>query len=358
MSTTSKLGADMTDGPIATTSVPLLHYQDLVRKAGELRALLARQPAAIGNEADDDIEEAREILENMVRSIELDGNYSTEATCTFLRQALNCLPVAAPLANEASKPAVQTLSDGAQFFACYLIDNFENEVVREESVQAWLGKMLASPRYHPAAPPVEQDERGAISEHDAKGIEIIASWMDRDGLIQPAEFLRSLAARAASTSANVAQTVSEKCARLAELYRDEHAMSGQEEEICNAIAEACRDYGSTNVAQGAEAVVLQHVAVAEDGGKLRWMSGRRPRDCELYAMHDGGRIPPKLYAAPPAQTALTDDARDAAFERYADALLAISRYAKYTPGTAVEICRIAHKALYKNAAQSASGDTK
>jgi hypothetical protein len=103
MSTTSKLGADMTDGPIATTSVPLLHYQDLVRKAGELRALLARQPAAIGNEADDDIEEAREILENMVRSIELDGNYSTEATCTFLRQALNCLPVATPLAKEASK---------------------------------------------------------------------------------------------------------------------------------------------------------------------------------------------------------------------------------------------------------------
>jgi hypothetical protein len=53
----------------------------------------------------------------------------------------------------ASKPAVpQTLSDGAQYFACYLIDNCENEVIREESVQAWLGKMLASPRYHPTAP--------------------------------------------------------------------------------------------------------------------------------------------------------------------------------------------------------------
>lgn len=52
-----------------------------------------------------------------------------------------------------SKPAVpQTLSDGAQYFACYLIDNCENEVIREESVQAWLGKMLASPRYHPTAP--------------------------------------------------------------------------------------------------------------------------------------------------------------------------------------------------------------
>jgi hypothetical protein len=53
----------------------------------------------------------------------------------------------------ASKPAVpQTLSDGAQYFARYLIDNCENEVIREESVQAWLGKMLASPRYHPTAP--------------------------------------------------------------------------------------------------------------------------------------------------------------------------------------------------------------
>jgi len=44
-----------------------------------------------------EIQEAREILENMVRSVELDGNYSTEATCTFLRQALLCLPAAQPL---------------------------------------------------------------------------------------------------------------------------------------------------------------------------------------------------------------------------------------------------------------------
>jgi hypothetical protein len=44
-----------------------------------------------------EIQEAREILENMVRSVELDGNYSTEATCTFLRQALLCLPAAQPV---------------------------------------------------------------------------------------------------------------------------------------------------------------------------------------------------------------------------------------------------------------------
>jgi hypothetical protein len=68
-------------------------------------------------------------------------------------------------APSAEPTAQQTLSDGAQYFACYLIDNCENEVVREESVQAWLGKMLASPRYHPAAPSVAQDERGAFEEY-------------------------------------------------------------------------------------------------------------------------------------------------------------------------------------------------
>lgn len=48
----------------------------------------------------------------------------------------------------------------------------------------------------------------------------------------------------------------------------------------------------------AQPVMLEHVAVAEDGGKLRWLTARRPRDCELYAMPDGGRAPSKLYAAP------------------------------------------------------------
>jgi hypothetical protein len=60
---------------------------------------------------------------------------------------------------------------------------------------------------------------------------------------------------------------------------------------------------------GQEPVALEHVAVAEDGGKLRWMTGRRPRDCELYAMTNGGRAPAKLYAAPPqpAQSAEQDE---------------------------------------------------
>jgi hypothetical protein len=60
-----------------------------------------------------------------------------------------------------------------------------------------------------------------------------------------------------------------------------------------------------------------------------------------------------VNAPQPAQTerALTDDAR----ERYGAALLQISKYAKHSSETAAEMSRIAHKALYKAAAQPASG---
>lgn len=66
----------------------------------ELAAQPVEQTRALTDEQADDLQEAREILENMVRSVELDGNYSTEATCTFLRQALQCLPAARPASGE------------------------------------------------------------------------------------------------------------------------------------------------------------------------------------------------------------------------------------------------------------------
>ncbi|MFM0243845.1 hypothetical protein [Paraburkholderia sediminicola] len=55
---------------------------------------------ALTEEQIDDLQEAREILENMVRSVELYGNYSTAATCTFLLQALQCLPAAQPASGD------------------------------------------------------------------------------------------------------------------------------------------------------------------------------------------------------------------------------------------------------------------
>ncbi|MCA8026528.1 hypothetical protein [Burkholderia cepacia] len=68
----------------------------------------------------------------------------------------------------------------------------------------------------------------------------------------------------------------------------------------------------------ADCVKLEHVAVAEDGGKLRWMTGRKPRDCELYAMPDGGRVPPTLYlSAQPAPCAPLEGTGNGADERVA-----------------------------------------
>lgn len=50
---------------------------------------------------------------------------------------------------------------------------------------------------------------------------------------------------------------------------------------------------------------LQHVAVSENG-ELRWMSGRKPRDCELYAMADGALLSPLYVAAPELMQALEE----------------------------------------------------
>jgi hypothetical protein len=173
---------------------------------------------------------------------------------------------AAPLANEASKPAAQTLSDGAQFFACYLIDNCENEVVREESVQAWLGKMLASPRYHPAAPSVEQDDRGAlIRAFDASLSGVPRYVIDRFGV--------------------------------------EHVADGggwiKEGDLFDRFAAST----SANVAQGAEAVATVKVYETYTGqdGWIEVTQEEYDRTKDKYE-HRIRRVP-----APPAQTALTDD---------------------------------------------------
>lgn len=61
-----------------------------------------------------------------------------------------------------------SVSDGAQNFACYLIDHCEGETVREESIQHWLVKMLRDPQY--TAPQAEHVD-GGKGERDAKDAE-------------------------------------------------------------------------------------------------------------------------------------------------------------------------------------------
>ncbi|WP_233623967.1 hypothetical protein [Burkholderia vietnamiensis] len=59
-----------------------------------------------------------------------------------------------------SRADALTIRDGAENFACYLIDRCERETVTEENVQAWLGEMLREPQY--AASPVEQHEAAPV----------------------------------------------------------------------------------------------------------------------------------------------------------------------------------------------------
>lgn len=126
--------------------------------------------------------------------------------------------------------------------------------------------------------------------------------------------------------------------------------------VCRQCAELAKHHRAA-ASPAAEVVRLQHVATAEDGGKLRWMTGRRPRDCELYAMPDGGRAPATLYTAPQhAQADAPAEAReplnevlfgnDEALEMAADALdrLGDDSAAAGVRAVAYELRLLAHKA--------------
>lgn len=66
---------------------------------------------------------------------------------------------------------------------------------------------------------------------------------------------------------------------------------------------AAASFKPTNEA-GDSPVQLQHMAVAENG-VLRWMSGRKADNCELYAMPDFGPAP-LLWTAPSAKAVAAD----------------------------------------------------
>jgi hypothetical protein len=208
-------------------------------------------------------------------------------------------------ANEASKPAASE---------CGCIGKCQDQIGCPS--KAWN-----------AAPTVEQDERGAeygatdfgytfagihLEEGDKRLMAMLVSAL---GTEHPAiEDLTALLFRAASTSANVAQyqtklrnpilpecdvwiNVSEEGARTArEKYSDVYEVRELFER-------------SANVAQGAEAVAyaaqfdLDVLATNQESHKMR-----------LRRYSHGARTVP-LYTAPPAQTALTDAARDVLAER-------------------------------------------
>jgi hypothetical protein len=112
------------------------------------------------------------------------------------------------------------------------------------------------------------------------------------------------------------ETVRRHCEEDTDLHRTIYAMESrhQTELRCEeekGYARGLADAQAEQQGGGGAIVELQHVAVAEDGGKLRWLSGRRPHDCELFAMRDGGLAPTKLYTRsateqPSARVALSE----------------------------------------------------
>lgn len=68
------------------------------------------------------------------------GNYFTRSEVTAQRIG-DLVPV------YLAAPRAAAQDDGAERFACYLVDHCEREMVSEESILRWLGKMLADPQY-------------------------------------------------------------------------------------------------------------------------------------------------------------------------------------------------------------------
>lgn len=81
------------------------------------------------------------------------------------------------------------------------------------------------------------------------------------------------------------------------------------------VYQVVRDRDRTAAQHHGEPVELQHMAVAEDG-KLRWMTGRKMQNCELYAIPDGSAIRSKLYAEHPAPVSVELPELESALEAW------------------------------------------
>jgi hypothetical protein len=237
MTTTSKLGADTAENQIATLTRLAMILEagqaengiDLARQATyaeALRALLARQPAAIDKEA-------------VAWRLRLEDGSFDYSDCEV-------------------KPSEADLLDASE---------------RGRLFEPLYAAPLDTGASKTAAPSVEQDERGAFieayMEARAASVAQAGAVFDNDW---PAKQMWSAGiayARAASTS--------------------------------------------TNVAQGAEAELefmpvdsMQHAIVYGSKAAIGALKARMERDYRIAS----------LVPAPPAQTALTDDARDAARYRW------------------------------------------
>jgi hypothetical protein len=261
MSTTSKLGADMTDDEI----MHVVGYSTVGSNAiaptewcAFARAILARQPAAIGKEANQQSGSASDLA------------FSVYSGINALRWLLN-------ITTEFDRKDVRTRQ------AARLLDEYTDS----------FGK-------------TNRDRLEAMWK-------ALNDSLPNDGRIN--EYLRAhdAAGRAASTSANVAQDERGATDRYQVLNEAGEALLAADHcdayEVIYRMMKEART-ASANVAQGAEQPVYAYVYEYDTAFGLH-----RQFEPGTYNGSNPKRTV-KVYAAPPAQSALTDDARDAARYRF------------------------------------------
>jgi hypothetical protein len=362
--TTSKLGADMTNEQI-WEAIEFCFTGDEARRMGlslslfareiERRVvILGRQPAAIDKQ-------------EPVATLHDDGRYSWRGAKThgFSYAGWRMEVYAAPLANEASKPAAPSVGQDER----ELIELLRNVCHYADSVCG----MLRQGGWPGKAEALESRIKAVIDfDANSRDKETNLPCPICNG-VEGCDHTVPERARAASTSANVAQYRNEALSAL--LVDHSHAASAKDVDAVLKARDAIYSMFA-NVAQGAEAVAIWRMvranlnlianSFANCKGSAATMQDLA-KDCLT-------KVDAYLDAAPPAQTALTDDARECLADvvshyraLYAGLAFQLNEatvnensddmtYWKHEIKALERMYAQAERAL--TAAQSASGDTK
>jgi hypothetical protein len=370
MSTTSKLGADMTNEQI-WEAIEFCFTGDEARRMGlslslfareiERRVvILGRQPAAIDKQ-------------EPVATLHDDGRYSWRGAKThgFSYAGWRMEVYAAPLANEASKPAAPSVGQDER----ELIELLRNVCHYADSVCG----MLRQGGWPGKAEALESRIKAVIDfDANSRDKETNLPCPICNG-VEGCDHTVPERARAASTSANVAQQDEDQKMNTSDLISTEMD-TPRRVVLTFRTAAAAEQFLATsnaaNVVQGAEAVAIWRLvranlnlianSFANCKGSAATMQDLA-KDCLT-------KVDAYLDAAPPAQTALTDDARECLADvvshyraLYAGLAFQLNEatvnensddmtYWKHEIKALERMYAQAERAL--TAAQSASGDTK
>lgn len=192
------------------------------------------------------------------------GNGADERAAWF-SAVMNAAASLEDAANWLTDPDSKRITEGAAAFA------------RKRANELWNAR---APRTEVA---------GAVSTHDAKGLEIVAGWLDRDGLIEPAAMLRRIASTARLLSADAAAAPADERAAFEQWWNDNTTWPVTSKNIALHAWQARAAASQPAEAAGKE--VGKIVLFGPDLKEVAWTKGKMPP------------IGATLYTAPPAQVA-------------------------------------------------------